>query len=245
MATQHFVIVKDGSKIFSFKSVKGAAAYVEAEAKDGFQVTDDTKSLKDVPLDVLVTIYNTIRPEKPVKKFADRATAHEKMRGVLEVLAKPGPQAAVVGDISPKTPKAPRDPNAPKAPRVGKLDDHTIEFISKENPRKPGTSGHRSRELAKEGMTVAEFVAAGGVRRDLEWDVEKGWTKLNAPSGTKAEPVKEEAKSDYQQLAEEIVHPTPEPVAATGTDDAKPTPRNAPKKGAAKEQAARRSGKRK
>jgi hypothetical protein len=193
-------------------------------------------------MDVLVTIYNTIRPEKPIKKFADRATAQEKMRGVLEVLAKDGPTPAVVGEITPKgerAARAPRDPNAPVRVRGQKNGNWIIQFISKENPRKAGTSGHRSRELAREGMTVDEFIAAGGIRRDLDWDVDKGWTKIVEPSG---------ASSAQPQEAAPVPVPVPEEVVATdvktGTDAADVAPKAA-KKGSAKEQAARRSAKRK
>lgn len=47
-----------------------------------------------------------------------------------------------------------------------------------ENPRREGTAGHKSWSVIKEGMTVAEFLAAGGRSADLKWDIAKGFAKL-------------------------------------------------------------------
>jgi len=49
----------------------------------------------------------------------------------------------------------------------------------KDNPRREGTSGHKSFGLIRNGMLYEDFIAAGGVRRDLEWDVAHGWVKLS------------------------------------------------------------------
>lgn len=43
-----------------------------------------------------------------------------------------------------------------------------------ENPRREGSHGAASFALIKNGMTIDEFVAAGGRMADLRWDVAKG-----------------------------------------------------------------------
>jgi hypothetical protein len=49
-----------------------------------------------------------------------------------------------------------------------------------ENPRRAGTAGHKSFSVIKNGMTFEQYVAAGGRRQDLAWDVEKGNVKVKA-----------------------------------------------------------------
>ena len=50
--------------------------------------------------------------------------------------------------------------------------------ISKSNPRKPGTLGHQSFELIKDGMTFEEYKKAGGRNQDLRWDAEHGFVEV-------------------------------------------------------------------
>lgn len=178
---QHYAISPDGATVLSFPQEKQARALLLEETSPVFggqYASDKPETLAEAPLALLVTLHNRIRPEKPIKKFADRETALKRMVGVLEVLATPGPvpEGKVAGSISP-----PKEPKAPRAPRQGKMAGMVIRLIEKANPRKPGTSGHRSRELITDGMTVEAYLAAGGIKRDLEWDIDKGYTAVEAP----------------------------------------------------------------
>jgi hypothetical protein len=182
---QHYVITTDGA-VTSFKTAAQATA-ASAEIQQSVTATD--KDLTNVGMPLLVVLHNLIRPERPIKKFADRPTALKRLEGVLEALAKPG---QVIGTIAPANADGSAGDTTTKTVKAGALKGKTIRFIQATNPRKPGTSGHRSRELAKDGMTVEDFLKAGGIRRDLEWDIAHNWTAVEPTVGYVA-PVAEAA----------------------------------------------------
>lgn len=51
--------------------------------------------------------------------------------------------------------------------------------VAKENPRREGSAGHKSFSVIKNGMTYEQFLAAGGRRTDLDWDVAHGHVKVS------------------------------------------------------------------
>lgn len=75
----------------------------------------------------------------------------------------------------------------PDRPELGRSrhvpipESHVIRLRVAENPKRAGSPSHRRFELYREGMTVKEFLKAGGRRADLAWDVEKGWIAVEAP----------------------------------------------------------------
>jgi hypothetical protein len=73
--------------------------------------------------------------------------------------------------IAPKTEKSTRG-------RTSSLAGKTIVKISAENPRREGTNGWKSWNLIKAGMTYEQYVAAGGRRVDLAWDLKAGHIEL-------------------------------------------------------------------
>jgi hypothetical protein len=96
----HFVIFSaPGLANIAVKSYRKLAAAETAAATanpavNGYTaiiVPDD--DLKGVPMPLLIALHNLIRPERPVTRFSDRATAEIRLKGVLEVLAKPGDAA--------------------------------------------------------------------------------------------------------------------------------------------------------
>ena len=46
------------------------------------------------------------------------------------------------------------------------------------NPRREGAIGWHSWNLIKKGMTVAEYIDAGGRMKDLRWDIAKGYIEV-------------------------------------------------------------------
>jgi hypothetical protein len=199
----HYFISPDGTQVLSFPKEKNARAKVK-EVEGSFYASDAPSTLADLPLTLLVTLHNIIRPEKPVRKFADRDTATKRMAGVLEALATPGtvseasPVAGAIGDAgAPATNGA--EPKQPKTPseRAGKLKGMTILRLTRANPRKAGTSGGRSWDLITKGMTVEEFLAAGGIRRDLEWDIDHKWTTV-IPTAEYSNTVEEDRRIEYE-----------------------------------------------
>lgn len=104
----------------------------------------------------LVAFYNE-HADKPVKKFVDRATAEKRVAALIATLA-PAKKATKQG--------------AGSAEHRAKK----IRVLVKGNP-KFGTAAVRF-ELYKTGMTVGEYVAAGGQVRDVCWDAKQGWISL-------------------------------------------------------------------
>lgn len=88
--------------------------------------------------------------------------------------------------------KAPKEPKAPKLDADGnpipkrepiKLDDTNVIIFSEAvktggNPKRPNTNAHAMFELYRDGMTVKEYVEAGGGRDWVRWDVSKGHITL-------------------------------------------------------------------
>lgn len=58
----------------------------------------------------------------------------------------------------------------PKA-STSKFSSKKITKLVKDNPRRKGTWGWKSFNLIKSGMTYEQYLAAGGRRNDLAWDV--------------------------------------------------------------------------
>jgi hypothetical protein len=92
--TQHFAVLPTGA-VYVFPKRAPALDYVERESTAIYATDDAEVGLKNVPTALLVTLHNAIRPEKPVTRFADRKTAENRLKGVLECLAKPGASAPV------------------------------------------------------------------------------------------------------------------------------------------------------
>jgi hypothetical protein len=75
----------------------------------------------------------------------------------------PGPRSKFAGD--PDKPKS-----AGKKSTIAKADKKIYKLV-KANPRKEGTWGWKSFNLIKDGMSYAEYKAAGGRNNDLSWDI--------------------------------------------------------------------------
>ena len=135
----------------------------------------------------LVALHNIIRPEKPIKKFADRATANKRMFPALEVLAGK-PIEGGTSTVAPKAKKtAARKTTGEKTEKstnggAGRASVYTGKVITKlvdENPRREGTAGHTSFGVIKNGMTYEQYIAKGGRRKDLAWDEAHKYVKVS------------------------------------------------------------------
>jgi hypothetical protein len=182
----HYVVTPD-ARVLSYRTFSAASA-AAANIPDAVLATD--VDITKVPTATLVTLYNIIRPERPIKKFADRETAEQRMKGVLEVLAKPGeaPAASATteeteGDMATKTKtkRAAKKATATDGNGAGRPSAFSGKVIRKlvdENPRREGTFGYASFALIKNGMTYEKYIEAGGRRQDLAWDIERKYVKL-------------------------------------------------------------------
>lgn len=72
-----------------------------------------------------------------------------------------------------ETPKATRATTERTAPVPS---DSKITLVMKENPKR-GKSAERYK-LYRSGMTVGDFIKAGGQRADIKWDLAHGFIKV-------------------------------------------------------------------
>ena len=88
---------------------------------------------------------------------------------------------------SKKAKAAPKKAEAKKAPakaaaakgRPSQLKDNAvIRVLVAKNPKRPTSAAGQRFNLYKKGMTVAEFLKAGGWRADIRWDVKQGFVEL-------------------------------------------------------------------
>jgi hypothetical protein len=61
---------------------------------------------------------------------------------------------------------------------VRRSDPRHIVYVSPTNPKKAGSASYDRFALYREGMTVDEFVQAGGTIADVKWDAERGHIRL-------------------------------------------------------------------
>ena len=61
-----------------------------------------------------------------------------------------------------------------------KLDPRVITSIAP-NPKKPGSKAYARYSLYSEGMTVQQYLVAGGESSDIRYDVEHGFIKVDLP----------------------------------------------------------------
>ena len=112
-------------------------------------------------------------------KFRDRATAEQRVAELIKA------HNELAGPTSKET-KTKKMTEAPIAPtteksargRTSSLAGKTLVKLSAENPRREGTNGWKSWNLISEGMTYEQFIAAGGRRVDLAWDIKAGNIEL-------------------------------------------------------------------
>jgi hypothetical protein len=196
---KYFVLLPDDeNKILKFKSKARARGLTNATDYAVYFERDD---LSRIPSDFIVDQYNLLHPAtRQIKPFQTRAEAMEWLRGVLEDIAIPGEAPGPVRAPAQNTPggitmaavakKGAKAKKSAKKKSVAKKDSAPkgrrsqyagmrLTKVVKTNPRREGTSGHASFALIKSGMKYEDFIAAGGVRRDLEWDISKGYTKLS------------------------------------------------------------------
>jgi hypothetical protein len=191
--TQHFAVLPTGA-VYSFPK-REALDYVE-RVEGAVYANDDAEiGLKNVPTPLLVILHNAIRPEKPVTRFASRETAQIRLKGVLEVLAKPGASAppapepistndeSTTNDAPPASSETPND--APPAPEDTTVATKTTgkraakKSAAKKSAAKKGTGAPRGPRA--EPITDAQLERVKKMRDDG-----KGWDEILKALGAKS-----------------------------------------------------------
>ena len=64
------------------------------------------------------------------------------------------------------------------AERAQAVQAETITLVATENPKRPGSASFARFALYQTGMTIAEYLKAGGQRSDIRWDTARGFITL-------------------------------------------------------------------
>jgi hypothetical protein len=128
----------------------------------------------------LVKFYNENSGSKNILKFRDRTTAEQRVAELITAHNELAGFTSKESGIKKMTeaPTAPKTEKSNARGRTSSLAGKTIVKLSADNPRREGTNGWKSWNLIKEGMTYEQFVAAGGRRVDLAWDIKAGHLEL-------------------------------------------------------------------
>lgn len=90
--------------------------------------------------------------------------------------------AAATGAATGAAEKPKAAPRAPKFAPEGKItflkDKEGNLFGPDNNPKREGSAAHARFKMYKNGMTVKDFLEAGGKATDLDWDVKKEFVKV-------------------------------------------------------------------
>jgi hypothetical protein len=73
--------------------------------------------------------------------------------------------------------------------------DAKIQVVVAKNPKREGSGGYKRFGLYKTGMTIREFLIAGGKTIDLDWDRERGF--IATEDKDKATSAAKSPKSTY------------------------------------------------
>lgn len=138
----------------SFKTVADAQAAFEAAAREAGVIWDVT--------DEGIAFSDFSDPEQP---------AEDEQQQPAEDAQQPVQSEE---DQSADPAEAPRTPGR-AATHLGSA---TITVVAESNPKREGTKAHAMFALYTTGMTVAEFLRAGGRRVDLRWDEAHGFISV-------------------------------------------------------------------
>lgn len=81
-----YLIIPAHLVVYAFTTLTAAQEAQQGNA--GSIMIEKESDMEQVSSELLVNLHNKIRPEKPIKKFADRATAIKRMYPALDALAE-------------------------------------------------------------------------------------------------------------------------------------------------------------
>jgi len=147
------------------------------------------QEIKSAKTGELVALYNKLTG-KSIKKFETRAIAEKRVaeaqknpelntpayfEKLTKEIAGPVPDVTKVdrGAVVKRT-SAKAGLPGPNSANSGKR----LHLKVAGNPRRPGSLGHASFAIMREGMTYEEFRLAGGRSVDLAWDIKHGYVEM-------------------------------------------------------------------
>lgn len=103
----------------------------------------------------------------------------------IKPLSPQAPKAVPSADAAaaPKVAKTPKEPKVPKEPKESNFqkvypDSAKISLLVAANPKRKGCKAYAIFDLYKDGMSVGDFIKAGGRYSALSWDTGHGFIKV-------------------------------------------------------------------
>lgn len=140
--------------------------------------TDDVQAMSGPDL---VRVYNLLTEGEEVKRFATRADG---VKRVTKLVAAAREAVKPKTDVRTAVAKAiVKMGGIVTAPDLAHLNGHaatsgTIRLLAKTNPKRPGSAAHARFQFYRDGMTVADYLTAGGQRLDLRYDADHGFIRV-------------------------------------------------------------------
>ena len=176
--------LREGGKIYEFKSRKHAAGH-----GNGLLVATTAEEIiaSSVTSQQMATLYNRFFDKQPVKGYPSKQAAARSMIALAQAKAVKVTELDKVESMSEVQVKAekPKKAKADKATGNGRRGRNSmfdgrrfkVKHPAMVNPRREGTKGHASFMLlldSPDGLKYEDYLAAGGRRVDLAWDLVHG-----------------------------------------------------------------------
>lgn len=142
------------------------------------------EQIKSAKTSELVAYYNQLTG-KSIKKFQDRATAEkrcaEETRNTIKQVLPPievlkSGNHVSAKDVTAFTAAKPRKVGLP-GPNSKMAGKRLFKKVTA-NPRRPGTAGHTSFSVIRDGMSYEEYRLKGGRSNDLAWDIKHDYVEV-------------------------------------------------------------------
>lgn len=119
-----------------------------------------------------------VKPKAQLARGIAAKDAQQSAKAVADQ-SRGQPKASNKADAATQKPKAaPKaDKASAKAEKLAKDDARKITFVA-ENPKRPGSASFDRFAKYKKGMTVAQALAAGVTRADIDWDSKREFIKF-------------------------------------------------------------------
>lgn len=140
-------------------------------------ITEDEFLTSESETDMTTENVETTATETTTAPKAKRAKAKAEKTPAKAAKQGKGTKAeAKASKSSSKAGKAPKKEATGRPPLF--QDGQKIKLLVKENPKREGTGAYERFAIYKNGMTVAQYLAAGGKRSSLKYDTEHGFIEI-------------------------------------------------------------------
>jgi hypothetical protein len=161
------------------------------------------------PKDRLLALYNR-NSEIPKREFATQEEAAESIKALLSDFSleaipmkrnQKTEETASQAETEAGTEQTEKKTRA-SSPRIPK--EAKIKLKATANPKRAGSEAHKRFALYVDGMTVGDFLEAGGLMGDINFDLGKGFIEVEgveAPTKTDTAPAAATPASESEQAA--------------------------------------------